>query len=106
MRLLVDDKSEVLQIMAWCQQNPAQYYAAYWWAVLVTSHDSLTHLGQDKMATIFQTIFSNTELLRQWINSLAAGRCGHEFIHVIFKYVGDWYLHRAPKWMPQNVIHD
>ena len=71
LRVLLDNKSALVQIMVWCPvgdmlfpelMSPIQHHVFTWEssfenAVCSFRLDVLTHQGQDKMAAIFQTTF-------------------------------------------------
>ena len=71
-----DDKSALVQVMAWCRQATSHYLSQCWPRSL-----------------------SPYDVIRpQWVNSLVPGICVCYFIWVIFKhYLSDWY-HEHFQW--------
>ena len=60
---LTDDKSTLVQVMAWCRQATSQYLSQCWpsslWPYGVTKPQRVKALTLSKMADIFQTTFWN-----------------------------------------------
>ena len=86
-----DDKSTLVQVMAWCHQATSHYLSQCW-------PRSLSPYGATRP---------------QWVNSLAPGRCVCDFKSVIFEHIID-YIHKnlwicsevnatGPKWWWVNI---
>ena len=86
---LTDDKSTLVEVMAWCRQATSQYLSQCW-------PSSLSPYGITRP---------------QWVNSLTHARCGSKFRRIISKHL----LHgnfmticsgMALRWMLQNTFND
>ena len=83
---LTDDKSTLVQVMAWCRLATSHYLSQCWLSSLLPF-----------------------EVTRpQWVNSLAHGKCGCDFKNIIFKLIKQnscmgICCKIAFRWMPQNL---
>ena len=84
---LTDDKSTLVQVMAWCHQATSHYLSQCW----------------------PRSMSPNGVTRPQWVNSLAPGRCGSNSETIIFKFIRQidaiaisWK--NAHLWMSQNLM--
>ena len=82
---LTDDKSTLVQVMAWCRQATSHYLNQCW-------PSSMSPYGITRP---------------QWVNTLAQGRCGSNFKRKTLKFIiqNSLATHHeiALRWMPQNL---
>ena len=86
---LTDDKSTLVQVMAWCHQATSHYLSQCW----------------------PRSMSPNGVARPQWVSSLASGICGSNFNSVISMHMLQINFMSVPyetahRWMPQDTFDD
>ena len=100
---LTDDKSTVVQVMAWCRQATSHYLSQYWPRSMSLGQNELIHGSMSRINLceiflrkqnifVFSIISQNQETkMGQAIEIIPLGRWGSIYLHSLYVYLCFWW---------------